>query len=386
MAISKFRKTFSLFLFLTLVVCTFSKTNAESVLKNIRINAHDGDTRVVLDLSKQTKYKIFTLNRPNRVVIDLYKASKTSKLESTRNGKGLINKVRIAKNSPTKLRVVVENKDVVLYQAMTIPASSEEDFRLVLDVKSMFEGSKKIARTIFNQSEMIIAIDPGHGGKDPGTTGKNVLEKHLVLKIAKRVVNTINAEKSMSAFLTRDGDYFPCPQNKKSCDQRTSLNERLDKAKKAGAVLFISIHADSFRDSKVRGATVYALSDAAKVPKDGEWLAMHNIKRYSRAAVQLSRGTNEVKAYDQSLVVADAMIKELKKVTRMRKLSVRQAAFVVLKSNEMASILIETSYLSNPGDEKFLINPINQQKIAEAILKGVKNYAAESKKRVIRIN
>ena len=150
--------------------------------------------------------------------------------------------------------------------------------------------------------------------------------------------------------------------------------------------MFISIHADSFRDSKVRGATVYALSDAAKVPKDGEWLAMHNIKRYSRAAVQLSRGTNEVKAYDQSLVVADAMIKELKKVTRMRKLSVRQAAFVVLKSNEMASILIETSYLSNPGDEKFLINPINQQKIAEAILKGVKNYAAESKKRVIRIN
>ena len=115
------------------------------------MSAKDGDTRLVLDLSKQTKYKIFTLNRPNRVVIDLYRASKISKLESTLNGKGLINKVRIAKNSPTKLRVVVETKDVVLYQAMTIPASSEEDFRLVLDVKSMFEGSKKIARTIFNQ-------------------------------------------------------------------------------------------------------------------------------------------------------------------------------------------------------------------------------------------
>ena len=112
---------------------------------------------------------------------------------------------------------------------------------------------------------------------------------------------------------------------------------------------------------------------------------MYHVKRYSRAAVQLSRGANEVKAFDQSLVVAEAIIKELKKVSRMRKLSVRQAAFVVLKSNEMASILIETSYLSNPGDEKFLINPINQQKIAEAILKGIKNYSAESRKGVVRI-
>ena len=370
---------------MTLVVCTFSETNAESTLKNIRISAHDGDTRLVLDLSKQTKYKIFTLNRPNRVVIDLYKASKISKLESTLNGKGLINKVRIAKNSPTKLRVVVETKDVVLYKAMTIPSSSAEDFRLVVDVKSMYEGSKKIATNSINQSKMIIAIDPGHGGKDPGTSGKNIVEKHLVLKIAKRLVNTINAEKSMSAFLTRDGDYFPCPQNRKPCDQKTSLNERLDIAKKGGAVLFISIHADSFRDSRVRGATVYALSDAAKVPNNGEWLAMYHVKRYSRTAVQLSRGA-EVTAFDQSLVVADAVIKELKKVSRMRKLSVRHAAFVVLKSNEMASILIETSYLSNPGDEKFLINPINQQKIAEAILKGIKNYTTESRKGVVRIN
>ena len=375
-----------MFLFLTLVVCTFSETNAESVLKNTRINTHDGDTRLVLDLSKQTKYKIFTLNRPNRVVIDLYKASKISKLESTHNGKGLIKKVRIAKNNPTKLRVVVETKDVVLYKAMTIPASSDKDFRLVVDVKSLYEGSKKIATNSINQSKMIIAIDPGHGGKDPGTAGKNVVEKNLVLKIAKRLVNTINAEKSMSAFLTRDGDYFPCPQNKKSCDQKTSLNERLYKAKKAGAVLFISIHADAFRDSRVRGATVYALSDAAKITKDGEWLSMYHVKRYSRAAVQLNRGTNEITAFDQSLVVADAVIKELKKVTRMRKLSARQAAFVVLKSNEIASILIETSYLSNPSDEKFLINPINQQKIAEAILKGIKNYTAESRKGVVRIN
>ncbi|MEY8243194.1 MAG: N-acetylmuramoyl-L-alanine amidase, partial [Gammaproteobacteria bacterium] len=179
----------------------------------------------------------------------------------------------------------------------------------------------------------------------------------------------------------------PCPQNKKSCGQVESLNERLDKAKRAGAVLFISIHADAFRDPRVRGATVYALSDADKIPKDGEWSAMHHVKRYSKTAVQLSGGNaNEVTAFDQSLVVGDAVIKELKKVTRMRKLSVRRAAFVVLKSNEIASILIETSYLSNPGDEKFLINPNNQQKIAEAILNGIKHYTAESRKGIVRIN
>jgi len=375
-----------LFLCLALIAFASSASTAESILKNIRISASDADTRLVLDLSKQTRYKIFTLNRPNRVVIDLYKASKISKLESTHKGKGLISNVRVAKNNPTKLRVVVETRDIVLYQGMTIPASSDQDFRLVIDLKNMYEGSKKIATSSINQSKMIIAIDPGHGGKDPGAAGKNIEEKHLVLKIAKRLVSLINSEENMSAFLTRDDDYFPCPQNKKSCGQVESLNERLDIAKRAEAVLFISIHADAFRDSRVRGATVYALSDAAKIPKDSEWLAMYHVKRYSKAAVQLSGTANEVTAFDQSLVVGDAVIKELKKVTRMRKLSVRQAAFVVLQSNEMASILIETSYLSNPGDEKFLIDPHNQQKIAEAILKGIKHYTAESRKGIVRTN
>ena len=264
---------------MALIAFASSASTAESILKNIRISASDTDTRLVLDLSKQTRYKIFTLNRPNRVVIDLYKASKITKLESTHKGKGLISNVRVAKNNPTKLRVVVETRDIVLYQGMTIPASSDQDFRLVIDLKNMYEGSKKIATSSINQSKMVIAIDPGHGGKDPGAAGKNIKEKHLVLKIAKRLVSLINAEKNMSAFLTRDSDYFPCPQNKKSCDQIASLNERLDKAKRAGAVLFISIHADAFRDPRVRGATVYALSDAPKIPKDGEWLAMYHVKR-----------------------------------------------------------------------------------------------------------
>ena len=136
----------------------------------------------------------------NRIVIDLYKASKITKLESTHKGKGLISNVRVAKNNPTKLRVVVETRDIVLYQGMTIPASSDQDFRLVIDLKNMYEGSKKIATSSINQSKMVIAIDPGHGGKDPGAAGKNIKEKHLVLKIAKRLVSLINAEKNMSAF------------------------------------------------------------------------------------------------------------------------------------------------------------------------------------------
>ena len=216
---------------MALIAFASSASTAESILKNIRISASDTDTRLVLDLSKQTRYKIFTLNRPNRVVIDLYKASKITKLESTHKGKGLISNVRVAKNNPTKLRVVVETRDIVLYQGMTIPASSDQDFRLVIDLKNMYEGSKKIATSSINQSKMVIAIDPGHGGKDPGAAGKNIKEKHLVLKIAKRLVSLINAEKNMSAFLTRDSDYFPCPQNKKSCDQITSLNEHQTKHK-----------------------------------------------------------------------------------------------------------------------------------------------------------
>ena len=361
---------------------------AQAVLKDMRINAEKDRTRLVLDLSNEVRYKIFTLNNPNRLVVDLFTIRKTNKIKSSTKGKGLIDTIRVAKNTPTKLRVVIETKQIVLYKVNMLKSSQKRDSRLVIDLKGMYEGSQKVAASAINNSKMIIAVDPGHGGKDPGTTGKNIKEKDLVLKISKRLANLINAEQDMTAILTRTDDSFPCPRNNRSCGQKISLNERLDIAKKAGAVLFISIHANSFRDRRIRGAEIYALPDSAKFNKDENWKVMHHNKQ-SKSRINSTGVTSkkqiknitasEVIAFDQSLQISDNIMQELKKVLRVRKSS-RQAAFIVLGSNDMASVLIETSYLTNPEDEKILINPINQQKIAEAILKGVKKYTRESRR------
>ena len=203
-------------------------------------------------------------------------------------------------------------------------------------------------------------------------------EKDLVLKIAKRLKSLIDNEKDMRAILIRDDDSFPCPQKRSNCSQIESLNERVLRAKNAKAHLFISIHADSFKDSKVRGATLYALSDSRKIAKGSDYKMMYQPK--SKKNIALKSGVSkrlinkikadQVQAYDQSKVIGQAILSELKKDVRMRK--------------KIPSVLIETSYLSNPSDEKFLINPINQNKIAAGILRGIKLYNANSKKEILK--
>ncbi|MBT5216469.1 MAG: AMIN domain-containing protein, partial [Gammaproteobacteria bacterium] len=165
---------------------------------------------MVLDLSETTKYKVFTLNRPNRVVVDLYRSAKSNKLKSTLGNNGLISKVRIANNTIAKLRVVIETEEIVFYKTSSIPSRSNSNFRIVIDLKKAYQGSKKLVSAALNKKKMIIAIDPGHGGKDEGARGKKVKEKDLVLKIAKRLKSLIDNEKSMRAILIRDDDSYPC--------------------------------------------------------------------------------------------------------------------------------------------------------------------------------
>lgn len=347
---------------------------------------------MVLDLSETTKYKVFTLNRPNRVVVDLYRSAKSNKLKSTLGNNGLISKVRIANNTIAKLRVVIETEEIVFYKTSSIPLRSNSNFRIVIDLKKAFQGSRKLVSAALNKKKMIIAIDPGHGGKDEGARGKKVKEKDLVLKIAKRLKSLIDNEKSMRAILIRDDDSYPCPGKKKNCTQIQSLNERITRAKNSKADLLISIHADSFKDSKVRGATLYALSDSKKIAKGDNYKIMYqpktkkNIALKSGVSKRVAYKVNEsqVQATDQSKIIAEAIISEMKKDVRMRKKTPIEAQFAVLKSTEIASVLIETSYLSNPSDEKFLINPINQKKIASGILRGIKLYNANVKKEILK--
>ena len=363
--------------------------DAKALLENIRISNQSLETRMVLDLTESVNYKIFTLNRPNRIVIDLYKTDLSPDIKSARES-GLIEKIRIAKNSRAKTRVVIETAEIVFYKVEKIAKGSNKNFRIVVDLKKGYEGSRKLVASSVNRKELIVAIDPGHGGKDPGARGSKVIEKDLVLKISKRLKKLIDAEKNMKAFLTRTDDSFPCPGGKKNCAQLESLNERISRAKKGKADLLISIHADAFTDPSVRGATLYALPDSRKVSKGSAYKIMYRPK--TKTNIKLKSGiskrsiatlkTSQVDTHDQSIEIGSHILNAMKKDVRLRKLSPREAAFAVLKSTEIASVLIETSYLSNKNDEAFLVNPKNQDKISKAIVRGIKSYSSDAKQQL----
>ena len=376
---------------LIIAIMIFSFANAaesKSVLKDVRISQSDNETRLVLDLTEKVKYKLFTLNRPDRIVIDLYETNLQKGLKTKIKKSGLINEIRIARNNSRRIRMVIETSEILFYQLSTIPKNPNPNHRLVIDLKRAFEGSQKLAASSVNRKKFVVAIDPGHGGKDPGAQGSQVIEKELVLKISKKLKKLIDQEKTMSAFLIRENDSFPCPGNRSNCRQQESLSERITRAKKGGADLLISIHADAFSDRSVRGATLYALSDSRKIRRGSDYKVMYrpktknNIKlKSSSSKKSLSRITgDDIDAQDQSIEIGKHILKEMRKDVRIRKKTPREAEFAVLKSTSIASVLIETSYLSNKDDEKFLINPRNQDKIVEAIVRGLKSYSASTRK------
>ena len=376
--------------FVTAILCSLfaDVAHSKSILKDVRINQSDDETRLVIDLTEKVKYKLFTLNRPDRIVIDLYQTDLAKGLKTKIKKSGLVNEIRIAKNNATRVRMVIETSEILFYQLSAIPKNKNPNHRLVIDLKKAFEGSKKLAASSVNRKKFIVAIDPGHGGKDPGAQGSQVIEKNLVLKISKKLKKLIDNEKTMSAFLIRDNDSFPCPGNRSNCRQQESLSERLNRAKKGGADLLISIHADAFSDSSVRGATLYALSDSRKIRRGSDYKVMYRPKtnnniRFKSTSTNksLSRiSSGDLDTQDQSIEIGKHILKEMKKDVRIRKKTPREAEFAVLKSTSVASVLIETSYLSNKDDEKFLINPRNQDKIAEAIVRGLKSYSASTRK------
>ena len=376
---------------LIIAIMIFSFANAaesKSVLKDVRISQSDNETRLVLDLTEKVKYKLFTLNRPDRIVIDLYETNLQKGLKTKIKKSGLINEIRIARNNSRRIRMVIETSEILFYQLSAIPKNPNPNHRLVIDLKRAFEGSQKLAASSVNRKKFVVAIDPGHGGKDPGAQGSQVVEKELVLKISKKLKKLIDQEKTMSAFLIRENDSFPCPGNRSNCRQQESLSERITRAKKGGADLLISIHADAFSDRSVRGATLYALSDSRKIRRGSDYKVMYrpktknNIKlKSSSSKKSLSRITgDDIDAQDQSIEIGKHILKEMRKDVRIRKKTPREAEFAVLKSTSIASVLIETSYLSNKDDEKFLINPRNQDKIVEAIVRGLKSYSASTRK------
>ena len=222
--------------------------DAKALLENIRISNQSLETRMVLDLTESVNYKIFTLNRPNRIVIDLYKTDLSPDIKSARES-GLIEKIRIAKNSRTKTRIVIETREIVFYKVEKIAKGSNKNFRVVVDLKKGYEGSRKLVASSVNRKELIVAIDPGHGGRDAGSTGPSGLkEKDLVLSVSTRLKELLERRLGLDVTLTRTDDSF------------VPLEERTAIANKLRADLFLSIHANATRDRRVTGVETFFLN------------------------------------------------------------------------------------------------------------------------------
>lgn len=345
---------------------------------DVRVWADAERTRLVLDLDAPVEHKLFTLSAPDRVVVDLEGARlRADNLDNTASGP--IRNLRHGVRNGRDLRLVLDLTGPVKPRSFLLKPDQQSGHRLVVDLETPGQARRSPERPtksvdqIRAPRDLVIAIDPGHGGKDPGARGSHgTNEKQVVLEIARRLARHIDQEPGMRAILTRDGDRF------------LSLRQRMDIARDHDADLFVSIHADAFRDRRVQGSSVYVLS------RRGASSEMARILAQSENAADLAGGVSlndkdellrsvildlsQSASIEASLEVADNVLQGLKQVGKVHKDHVQQAGFVVLKSPDIPSILVETAFISNPSEERKLRQAAHQDKLARAMLAGIRNY------------
>ncbi len=353
-------------------------------VQGIRLWEAPDNTRVVLDISGPVTHELFTLKSPDRVVVDL-RNSRFKKGVSAEAGQGLVRSMRSGVRNGDDLRMVLDLKGAVRPRSFLLKPNGEYGHRLVIDlfdtatpaaqasqpVKAVREAPKATSR------ELVVAIDAGHGGEDPGARGRNgTREKDVVLQIARKLEAMVNREPGMRAVMIRDGDYF------------LRLRDRMKKAREQRADLFVSIHADAFRDHRAHGSSVYVVSQRGASSEMARMLADQENAADLVGGVSLNDKDDLLKSVlldlsqaasiEASTSVADNVLRELKRVGRVHKTRVQQAGFVVLKSPDVPSILVETAFISNPEEEKQLRSDRHQQKLAQAMLNGIRAYFQEN--------
>ncbi len=360
---------------LLLITLLSAGAAAAATVENVRIWAENDKTRVVLDLSKSAKHKIITLRGPDRLVIDLSDSRLASGLTSMPAGAGAVRAIRTGVRSGGELRVVLDLNQAVRSRSFTAGPNQKYGDRLVIDLHRTgnLQAVKRASENMNPGRDIVIAIDPGHGGHDPGAIGRaKTREKDVALSISKELARQINAERGMKAVLVRRGDYY--------VDHR----KRTDIARRSKADLFVSIHADAVDDPRARGASVYALSNKGASDEEARLLAERENAAVRVGGVSISDkdpvlaevllDLSQNASLSASLDVGNKVARELGRIGRMHRKTVQQAGFLVLKSPDMPSILVETAFISNPEEEKRLINRKHQANLANAIHAGVRNY------------
>lgn len=346
-------------------------------VREVRLWRAPDHTRIVFDLTGPVEHKLMVLDNPSRIVVDVADTALKSSLTSLKLEDTPVKSVRSGVREGDDLRVVFDMSAMVNPRSFVLKANEQAGDRLVIDLydrSTKTTTPRKTAEQANNgKRELVIAIDAGHGGEDPGASGPNRLrEKNVVLAIARELHGLLAREPGFKPTLIRTGDYY------------ISLKGRRDLARKRQADLFVSIHADAFTRKEANGASVYALSTSGATSTAARYLAQRENAADLVGGVSLSdkddvlagvlADLSMTSTLDTSLKLGDSVLRKMDVVARLHKKQVEQAGFAVLKSPDIPSILVETGFISNPGEAKKLATSSYQQKMARQIHAGIKNY------------
>jgi len=369
-------------------------------------------TRVTLEHDQPIRYSHLLVKDPDRLVVDLEGVEFNSVLQMLPakiiDADPYIRLIRAGRNKPGVVRLVIELKGEVKPQVFSLPPVGEYGHRLVLDLypvepidplmallEKSGEPSLKAESSLDSRTRpaekpaepppdkpeiarlVTIVLDPGHGGEDPGAIGRGGShEKNVTLSVARRLQAKIDATPNMRSVLTRDGDYF------------IPLNQRVQKARRVQADLFVSVHADAFIKSTARGSSVFVLSENGASSSAARWLANKENSADLVGGVNLGAkdpylartllDLSQTATINDSLKLGKHVLGELGRINTLHKAHVEQAGFAVLKAPDIPSILIETAFISNPEEEARLNDEAYQDRMAEAILKGIRGYFARN--------
>lgn len=362
----------NLLIILSIIACSAPTSAAPLDVAAVRAREAPDRTRVVFDLSGRPDYRVFAMRGPERLVIDISDARAAGPLTLTADALSLVDRMRHAPQAGGGLRIVLDLHAPVTFTNLILPPNGPYGHRLVIDIRPTRASAPTLTEAR-REGEILVVVDAGHGGEDPGAVGgRGTLEKDVTLAIARELAERINQQPGMRAILTRDRDYY------------IGLRERMEQGRTLAADLFVSIHADAFTNRKVRGASVYVLSQSGASSEAARWLAEKENASDLIGGVPLGDkdpvlqtvllNMSQAAQIRSSRLVADEVLAALGKVGPVHKSDVQHAGFLVLKSPDVPSILVETAFISNPQEEQKLADPRHQRQVAMAVFEGIASY------------
>ncbi len=392
-----------IFIFLVLQFLSVISYAQQIDIMGLRYMSSAQKSRLVFDLTAQTQYRVFAMNNPSRLIVDIKNAHLKQGLIQPELTHPLFDRVRAGLKNDTDLRIVVDLKLTADATNLVFSTNAKDGKHLVVDLFNQdanlvsknetpkpvqAEGNKKnpakpqeipvVNKAVMPKSggRIIIAVDAGHGGEDPGARGLGgTEEKRITFAIAKKLEALINSQPGMKAVMIRKADYY------------VGLKDRVRIARAAKANLFVSIHADAVLNADIKGASVYTLSTSGATSEAARWLAdtenasdlvdvSLNDKEEVLASVLLD--LTQTATQEASVDVANQVLKNFINIAELHKDSVQKAGFMVLKSPDIPSILVETAFISNASEELNLLSVQYQTKMANAIFNGIRSYFKQS--------